>query len=228
MGVGSRMEELRERPIILAATRRAARPIPASAIKTSQVVPAVRDLGEVVQPEALGLLRRSSSPAEGTVEHARAIGLQHPEVEAETAVAHEMPRAGAHQLAPDAAALLGLQHVERVDLRVEALAVRGAPRRTKRSPRARRARAATQVAARGAGAAMAPFPGDRSLVPAWLAISVERQDSRVVVRQLSRCTCATASASGGARGAHRRGPRRHQTTRRTAATRCAASMPRNL
>src|SRR5437868_5546130 len=43
------------------------------------------------------------------------------EVEAEEGVAHEVLRAGAHQLAPDAAALVGLQHVERVDLGVEAL-----------------------------------------------------------------------------------------------------------
>src|SRR3954470_3602196 len=62
-----------------------------------EVVPAIRDLGERVQPQALGLLA-DLLPAHGLVEHARAIRLEHPEIEAELAVAHEVARAGAYQL----------------------------------------------------------------------------------------------------------------------------------
>src|SRR4051794_20370956 len=70
-----------------------------------EVVPGVGDLGEGVQAEALGLLGDLLA-AHRLVEHARAVRLEHPEVEAELAVAHEVPRAGAHEAAADAAALL--------------------------------------------------------------------------------------------------------------------------
>src|SRR6185295_9274899 len=80
-----------------------------------EVVPAVGDLGEVVLAEALAALGDDLA-AERLVEEARAVGLEDPEVEPEEAVAHEVARAFAHQLAADAALLVGLQHVERVDL----------------------------------------------------------------------------------------------------------------
>src|SRR5436190_7131898 len=70
--------------------------------------------------EALGPLADFLA-AHRLVEHPGAIGFEHPEVEAEVAIAHEMARRGAHQSASDAAPLLGLEDIERVDLAFETL-----------------------------------------------------------------------------------------------------------
>src|SRR5882672_12221947 len=71
-----------------------------------EVAPSVGHLGERMLAELLGLLRDLLA-AEHLVEEARAVGLQHPEVEAEEPLAHEVASAGAHQLAAHAALLVG-------------------------------------------------------------------------------------------------------------------------
>src|SRR5205809_6684434 len=89
-----------------------------SAHERRQVVPAVRNFSKGVFTESLGTLGELL-PAHRLIEHPRAIGLENPEVEAEIAVAHEMARRRAHEGAADATALVRLEHVERVDLRLE-------------------------------------------------------------------------------------------------------------
>src|SRR5438067_4618960 len=86
--------------------------------EVGEVAPAVGDLGEVVAPELLGALADHLA-AERLVEEPRAVRLEHPEVEAEEAVAHEVARARAHERAAHAALLVRLQHVERINLGVE-------------------------------------------------------------------------------------------------------------
>src|SRR5258706_16039279 len=58
-----------------------------------EVAPAVGHLGERMLAELLGLLRDLLA-AERLVEEARAVGLEHPEVEAEEPLAHEVAGAG--------------------------------------------------------------------------------------------------------------------------------------
>src|SRR6478672_9352958 len=85
-----------------------------------EVVPAVGDFGEVVLAQPLVALGDHLA-AQRVVEQARAVCLEHPQVEAEQALANEVARALAHELAPDTALLMRLQDVERIDLGVQAL-----------------------------------------------------------------------------------------------------------
>src|SRR5205807_2411076 len=79
------------------------------------VVPAVGDLRERLSAEVLFALGDLLA-AQRLVEEARAVRLEHPQVEAEKPLPHEMARALAHQLAAHAALLVRLEHIERVDL----------------------------------------------------------------------------------------------------------------
>src|SRR5688572_29660331 len=93
---GGSGEELRDEGAILAASSGG---LFRALNQRGQVVPGVGHLDERVQaPEALGLLARLHA-AQRLVEHARAVRLQHPEVEAEAAPAHEMARRGARERA---------------------------------------------------------------------------------------------------------------------------------
>src|SRR5258708_31515864 len=69
--------------------------------------------------ELLGLLADLLA-AERLVEQARAVGLQHPEVEAEEPLAHEVAGAGAPPPPAPPPPLGGPQPAERGDLRLEA------------------------------------------------------------------------------------------------------------
>ena len=80
-----------------------------------------RGWGGTSQPIVDVKLNSELLPAHRLVEHARAIRLEHPEVEAEIAVADEVAGRGAHERPADAATLVRLEHVERVDLRLESL-----------------------------------------------------------------------------------------------------------
>src|SRR5258706_8686222 len=84
-----------------------------------EVAPAVGPLGERMLAELLGLLRDLLA-AERLVEQARAVGLQHPEVEAEEPLEHEVAGAGAPPLPAPPPPLVGLPPGERGDLRVQA------------------------------------------------------------------------------------------------------------
>src|SRR4051794_3573484 len=84
-----------------------------------QVMPRVGDLREGVQSQPLPLLADLRS-AQGLVEEPRAVGLEDPEIEPEAAAAHEVAGAFAHERAAGALALARLDHVERVDLALEA------------------------------------------------------------------------------------------------------------
>src|SRR4051812_47729901 len=85
------------------------------AYERRQLLPAIGDFGVGMHAEPLALLAHLD-PAHCLVEKPRAVRLEHPEIEAEMAVADEMPRALAHQRPADAAPLRPLEHVERVDL----------------------------------------------------------------------------------------------------------------
>src|SRR5258708_35836267 len=84
-----------------------------------EVAPAVGHLGERMLAELLDLLADFLA-AERFVEEARAVGLQHPEVEAEEPLAYEVAGAGARPPPPHAPPLGGLAPLERTHDRAPA------------------------------------------------------------------------------------------------------------